>query len=384
MSREWLGNPAGYVAAACAANALAFIIPNTSPFAVGALITGFPMNEAEAGLVLTAELSAMGLAALCIAPLMARLSRRRLAIAAAALIAGFNALAMSGLASSLAALTLIRIVAGTGAGVLLATANAAIAAASAPARLYGFALMFGWLLAAALGPVLAWATEHASYAGAYGIWMLLALLALPVLGRLGERMAASGTGIALPRGAALRGTVHLFGIVLTGASMMAYFAFLERLGQRVGFSLSDVGLLFAAVSFAGAAGAGLAGLLGTRFGLLWPLLVGTALHACAIVMAVSAGSKPMFAVAVVGEGVTFMYLLAYQLAVAATFDAKGRWAAAASGAMIGSTGGGPYIGGALITAHGYASLSALTLSATVPALAAFYWVGHSRPVDGAT
>ena len=376
MIRNSSANPPKYIVATCTANTLAFIIPNTSPFVIGGLIVGLSLNEASAGFILTTELLAMGIAALCVAPFMAILSRRWLAIGATILIAASNAFAVSDLAANITNLTIVRVVAGVGAGMVLATANAAIAAASSPARLYGFALMVGWLTAAILGPVMAYAAEQATYAGIYCVWMVLALIALPLLSGIGERKASDSASIALPKDAIALGMVHLTGIVLVGMSMMAYFAFIERLGQRAGFSLSDIGLLFAAISFSGAMGAGLAATLGTRFGLIGPLIAGTSLHAIAIVIAVVTESKLLFAVGVISEGFTFMYLLTYQFAVAATFDNRGRWAAAASGAMIGSTGIGPYLGGAFITTFGYSSLTWLLLITTIPAIVAFIWVGH--------
>lgn len=172
------------------------------------------------------------------------------------------------------------------------------------------------------------------------------------------------------------GIVYLIGIVLVSMTMMAYFAFIERLGQRVGFSLSDIGLLFAAISFSGALGAGLAAILGNRFGLIGPLVTGTSLHAISIMVAIATESKLLFAVSSISEGLTFMYLLSYLFAVAAMFDTKGRWAAAASGTLIGSTSIGPYVGGALITSFGYFSLIWLFFFATIPAIAIFIWVGH--------
>jgi predicted MFS family arabinose efflux permease len=370
-------DPARYVLAATAANGLAFIIPNTSPFVIGSLIEGFPMGPENAGLILTAELLAMGGAALGISPLMGVISRRSLAVLATVLVAVANASVVLRLVGGFAGLLAIRVVAGIGAGLLLATANAAIAGSASPSRLYGFTLMLGWLVAACLGPVMAFAVGQWSFVGAYAVWMMLAVLAAPLVSGIGERKPSGSTESQAPDQSLLLGVVHVSGIVLVGLAMMAYFAFVERLGQHLGFTLKEVGILFAGISIAGAAGAGLASTLQARFGLIAPLLLGTALHTTAIVVAVESQSRLMFAVGAVGEGFTFMYLLAYQLAVAATFDRDGRWAAAASGAMIGSTGIGPYVGGAIIGAYGFTALSALNIGATLMALVAFAWVGRN-------
>jgi len=374
MSRD----PARFVVATCAANGLAFIIPNTSPFVIGGLIDGFPMSEVQAGLILTAELLAMGAAAIGVAPFIRMVSQRNLAAVAALLTAAANALVVLKLLDGYIALASARIVAGVGAGLLLAVANAAIAASVSPSRLYGFALMVGWFVAAALGPVMAKAVAYSSFSGAYAVWMILALLTAPLVLGIQRKPACGEAAPLLPISAVGLGTVHLAGIVLVGVAMMAYFAFVERFSQQVGFTLQQTGLLFAAISISGALGAGLASLHGDRFGLLTPLLIGTVVHAAAISIAVGTDNKWLFVLGATLEGVSYMYLLSYQFAMAATLDVSGRWAAAAGGAMIGSTGVGPYVGGAIIASYGASALTWLIVVTTVMGLAAFSWVGRTR------
>jgi hypothetical protein len=269
------------------------------------------------------------------------------------------------------------VLAGAGTGLLLAAANAAIAVSVSPPRLYGLALMIGWFVAAALGPVMAKAVALASFTGAYAVWMLLALAVAPLVLGIGHKPVADDHGL-LPDSAFGVGTVHLAGVVLVGLAMMAYFAFVERLSVQVGFTLQQTGFLFAVISIAGALGAGLAGWHGDRYGLVRPLLIGTVIHAIAIVVAVGAGNRWLFVAGAALEGVSYMYLLAYQFAMAATLDTNGRWAAAASGAMVGSTGIGPYVGGVLITAYGGPALSALVVVTAILGVIAFAWVGRTR------
>lgn len=375
MNRPALTDTLPYIVAACAAHGLSFLIPNTSPFVVGGLVTGWPMAEATAGLVLTLELLAMGAAALVVAPRMAVLSRRRLAMGGAAAMVIANALVILLPVPAFSGLLALRLLAGAGAGLVLASANAAIAASAGPTRLYGVAIMAGWILAALLGPVMAFAMARASYTGTYVVWLVLAALALPLLHGLGGRPSAGAGARLLPDQSLATGLVHMGGIALTGMAMMAYFAFVERLATHNGFSAVAVGWLFAGVSATGALGAGLAALLGERLGLRAPLVIGTLAHAVAIAVAVNTGARPVFVMAVLVEGLSFMYLLAYQFATAAALDARGRWAAAASGAMIGSTGVGPYLGGALISAFGFGALGWLVLATAAPAVAAFAFVG---------
>src|SRR5690606_32264268 len=196
----------------------------------------------------------------------------------------------------------------------------------------------------------------------------------PLLGGIGRVRVSNGAGVTLPGSSVTAGLVHVTGIVLVGVSMMAYFAFVERLGQRAGMPLSAIGILFSCMSLLGAVGAGVAGWMGSRFGLIRPLVAGTVLHALAIVIAVLAENQAQFAVGAVAESFTFMYLLTYQLALAAKLDVHGRWAAAASGALLGSTGAGPWLGGALIMSFGYPALAWLVAVCTIPAVVAIFVV----------
>jgi predicted MFS family arabinose efflux permease len=319
----------------------------------------------------------MGAAALLVAPFVRAWSLRRIALPGALLAAAANAVVAFALVEGYATLTAVRIAAGAGAGLLLAAANAAIAASASPPRLYGFALMVGWCVAAALGPVMAKAVGLSGYAGAYAVWMALALAAAPLVLGIAKESATRRDDALLPDNAVGAGAVHLAGIALVGVAMMAYFAFVERLSLQAGYSLPQTGLLFAVISIAGAAGAGLAGLQGSRYGLLRPLLAGTVVHAIAIVLAVGTDERWLFAAGAMLEGLSYMYLLAYQFAMAATLDSRGKWAAAASGAMIGSTGVGPYVGGALISAHGVTALNVLVIVTAALGVAAFAWVGRA-------
>lgn len=371
-------DPARFVIATCAANGFAFIIPNTSPFVIGGLVDAFPMSEAQAGLVLTAELLAMGAAALFVSPFMRVIPRGTMALIGALLAAAANAVVAFRLADGYALLMFFRVIAGVGAGLLLAVANAAIASSVAPERLYGMALMLGWFIAAALGPVMAKAAELAHYRGAYSVWMVLALLVIPLVLGIEKKPTKAAEGW-VPVSSVGPGTVHLAGIALVGLAMMAYFAFVERMSLQVGFSLGQTGLLFAAISLAGALGAGLAGTLGNRFGLVRPLVVGTIVHAMAIVAAVGSRNEWLFAAAASLEGLSYMYLLTYQFGLAASLDSNGKWAAAAGGAMIGSTGFGPYLGGALITSFGLSALNLLVVVTAALGVAAFLWVGSRLP-----
>ena len=168
-----------------------------------------------------------------------------------------------------------------------------------------------------------------------------------------------------------------------GTSMMAYFAFIERLGVRLDLSIERIGNIFAGVVIAGAVGAGIAGALENRIGVRLPLIGGVLIHSAAMILALQVVALPAYIGGVLLEGVAFVFTLTFQFAAAASLDPYGRWAAAAGGAFALSLGVGPYLGGLLIEAAGFGALTALTLVSMVVVIALFWRVGD-RTQNGST
>ncbi len=366
--------------AVCLANAIALVTANTSPLIVAGLIAGLGLGMAGAGLVLSCELLLMGIAATILATRMPRVDARSASLAGATLLLIGHGLAAA--SSGIEAIILWRCIAGVGAGVVLAAVNATIAGAPNPARLYGLALMVAPLIATVIAVAMSRAVGRFAHTGAYGVLALLSLIVIPVLLRFPDYrkrarsdqapgpLADHGAGIAL-----------LVGIFIMGASMMAYFAFIERLGVRLDLSIERIGDIFAGVVIAGAAGAGIAGALETRIGFRLPLIGGVLIHSAAMIVALQFVTLPAYVGGVMLEGLAFVFTLTFQFAAAAALDPYGRWAAAAGGAFALSLGVGPYLGGVLIEAAGFGALTVLTVVCTVVVIALFWWAAGRAQND---
>ena len=366
-------------AAVCLANTIGTVPANTSPLIIGGLIAGLALGEASAGLVLTCELLLMGIAATALATQMTHIDKRRASLAGAALILLGHGFAAA--SEGLIALLMWRSIAGIGGGIVLAAVNATIAGAPNPLRLYGLVLMVTPLIGAVIALIMSRAIATFAHSGAYGVLALLTLVVIPALfafpdyRKVGE--AAEPAHLTDYR----RGIALLLAIFLMGANMMAYFAFVERLGVRLDLPIERIGNIFAVVVIAGAVGAGLAGALGNRIGLRLPLIVGTAIHAAAMVLVLQFVAFPAYVVGAVLEGFSYVFALTFQFALAASLDFHGRWAAAASGAFLLSLGVGPYLGGVLIETAGFGALIPLTITSTVVVLAIFWWAsGETQAV----
>ena len=368
--------------AVCLANAIALVTGNTSPLIVAGLIAGLGLDVAGAGLVLTCELLLMGIAATVLATQMTRVDARSASLAGATLLLIGHGFAAA--SSGIETIILWRCIAGVGAGIVLAAVNATIAGAPNPARLYGLALMVAPIIATITALAISRALGRFAHTGAYGVLALLTLIVIPVLLRFPDYRKSArsdqapgpltgyGTGIAL-----------LVGIFIMGASMMAYFAFTERLGVRLELSIERIGDIFAGVVIAGAVGAAIAGALGNRIGFRLPLIVGVLIHSAAMIVALQVVTLPAYIGGVMLEGLAFVFTLTFQFAAAASLDPYGRWAAAAGGAFSLSLGVGPYLGGVLIEAAGFSALTVLTVVCTVVVIALFWWAASRAPNDSA-
>jgi hypothetical protein len=267
---------------------------------------------------------------------------------------------------------------GLGIGLLLAALNAIVASTATPDRLFGLAFMAAYGVTALMVFIMAPAIARAGHTGAYGVLAMLTLLSLPILRFLprGEdppNCAAAGA-VKSWRG----GLFLLSGIAVIGTAMMGFYAYIERLGVRAGLPTDTIATVFAVQQLASVLGSAVAAAWGVRCGLVRALLVGTALHTAAILIAVFGDSLVWFAVGVIAEGFTFLFILPLQFTLASQIDASGRWAAAANGALFISTGVAPFAFGWLIGRFDYPIIGWLMLGATPLGMLAFAAAGSAR------
>ena len=357
--------------AICAGNAGAYAIVNTSPLTLGALKQGLGLDAAAAGALLTAALLTMGGVALAVAPLLTGARKRRAALAGAGILVSGEVAAA--LCESGSWMTLWMLFIGLGTGVLLAAINAIIATTAAPDRLYGYALTSAYAIAALLVFGLAPAIEVAGHHGAFAVLAAFSLALLPLLRGLPlEAVAWQRTPAAVGALPSRRGGLALLvGLFVIGVPMMGFYAFIEGLGARLGLAPAAIARVFAAQQVASVAGALLAARLGLRCGLRASIFAATLLHTLAIATAVLGDGATAYAAGVVAEGFSFLFLLPVLFTLAARLDPKGRWAAAANGALFVATGLAPALVGVLIEARGYDAIAWLMAAATPLGLLAF-------------
>ncbi|WP_136478133.1 MFS transporter [Pseudomonas sp. DG56-2] len=340
------------------------------PFLISAIINDLKLNEAQAGILMSAEFVFTMLASLLVAPFMGRAPRRTLALLGTMLAIAANLVSAS--MTELYSLAAVRCVAGIGAGLALACGNACVSSAKQPDRIAGHMNVLSVLLMIVV--MLGYAKVMAAY-GLPGLYYAMAatmavmLLAIPAMPQRAPVVAApvnlyasKGSGNILLSLPAICMMLAMF--VFQARDTMGW-AFVERIGTMVGYSGDEVGVLLSFQSFVGLIGPLLAAMVGKRFGLSTPVILAILLTgATSLSYVLGEHSKTLYTIGVMTICVTYFYALSYLTGLAAALDREGRVVAAASSFLSLGLAVGPAISGGLISLGGF-SLAAWGIAVTV-------------------
>jgi predicted MFS family arabinose efflux permease len=235
-------------------------------------MTGLSLSERDAGLVVSVELLTLAMTAIAIAPVLPRLSYRRVGLAAAGLtLLTQGASLFSG---SWAPLVLMRGAAGIGEDALYAVSLCRVASHSRkPDRAYGY-FQVAWAvgsvaLFAAGGELTASFAHRGIFALMAGVTLALAplLLLVPDVRAKHDDPEAADIALAPP----LLGFMTLAAISLYVTVSAAIYTFSGPLGERAGLDTSEVGYALTVASLIGLVSAGAATALNVRWGRTPPI-----------------------------------------------------------------------------------------------------------------
>ncbi|MBA1201881.1 MFS transporter [Pseudomonas capeferrum] len=341
------------------------------PFLISAIIHDLQLNEAQAGLLMSAEFGFTMLASLVVAPLMGRAPRRTLALVGTVLAIAAN-LASANI-ESIYTLAAVRCIAGIGAGLALACGNASVSSAKYPDRIAGHMNVLSVVLMIVV--MLGYAKVMALY-GLSGLYYAMAatmavmLLAIPAMA---QRAPIADTAPLLP--GASKGSGNILLSLPAICMMLAMFvfqardtmgwAFVERIGTLVGYSGDELGMLLSFQSFIGLIGPLLAAMIGKRFGMSTPVILAILLTGgTSLAYVLGEHSKTLYTAGVMTICITYFYALSYLTGLAAELDREGRVVAAASSFLSLGLAVGPAISGGLISVGGF-TLAAWGIAVTV-------------------
>ena len=335
------------------------------PLLMGSTMDSLSLNEREVGILYSLEFIAAAISSLVIAPKTGKVRRRDLAYVGAIIVI------LGNLASAwwctYEFLLVIRPLTGIGAGIALACGNATIANAKQPEKIAGMMnVMFtGMLLLLML--LLTFLSGAWGLQGVFLGLVLTTLIFFLMLMRMPQRAIKSDSALSSAKtdnrvifsvaGIAIFAVFFMF----TLRDSMAW-GFTERIGTELGYTLAEVGAFLSLGGFIGLLGPVLVTVIGFKFGVKLPLLIGLAFAGLTTYSVFLSVETPhLFEITVLSFTATYFFAISYLTAYAATLDPDGRIVAASGSAMVLGVAAGPALAGYLIESGGYALGAQATL-----------------------
>jgi predicted MFS family arabinose efflux permease len=320
------------------------------PLLVGGLIETYGLSEGQVGLVIAFRLGALALASFILSARIHRVDRRLFAFIGVALVIAGNLGAA--FADTSAGYIFWRMVMGVGEGVILTVITAIGAASRNPEKI--FAILSFWLFA---GSILIFLVAP-PVLGAFGIrttFILVAAVAAalsPVFLFI-TREKSADTNLAPTRFTWSSASIGVLAAVLllsVGANS-AWF-YLERIGERMGMSLAEVGNALVIVAVVALLGPLIAHQANTRFGRLKPIVLGFVVLAAAAILMTHTRSPLVYTAGISFSSIGLAFTSIYLLGIASVLDSHGRLAAACRGFLAIGNAVAPGIGGSILLLGG--------------------------------
>ncbi|WML80318.1 MFS transporter [Streptomyces sp. VNUA74] len=333
-----------------------YLPPYLLPTTVGRLDTGLPLSATQAGAVGSALLLSSAGAGFLLASRVERAGARTLARFGLAL--AFLGYGAASLTTAVPAVVAGAVLGGFGSGTATTVAATRIAAERDPHR----ASTAGLLSVSALAGAVYLTVPHLgrSHGLPLAAIALTALAVWPLTGRLpagtgGTSPAARPASGPLPHRRA--GLVLAVTVLCWSLAQNSLWGVSGRIGlTQAGLGDAALGLVFAVALGAGLMGVLAAGALGPRLGRAMPVGAGTALIAGCIVVSASATTPTAFATGEIAWNTLYPVVLSYLIGLAASLDARGRWAVLVGSASSLGTAAGPLAGSVLSAQAGYAGM----------------------------
>jgi len=351
------------------------LIPGLQPQLLGALAGTGRIGTGAIGLLATAELLAMGIAAGGAGLLLKGERLRTIAAVGLAISAVCDLLTPLG---GTAAIFGLRIVAGLSEGVLIWLAIGFIIRAGNPERWSGLYLGIQTAAQFALAGLIG--AFVLSRAGATGFeWLALVtiagLLALPLLprvyGRLEQDSAAQGT---IPA----RGWITLAGIACYLAAIVAVWVYIEPLGLRRALDGRSVHIVAPLALGCQVLGALAAAWLAERVAAPGIVIAGAAATLALLVVLALTASPTIFIAAAAAFGFLWLFVMPFQISLVIAADPSRRAAVMIGGAQLIGSSLGPLAAGLLVQGEDVSPVPLFAMASAIAGMALLLGAGWRR------
>jgi len=362
------------IPAICIGLALAYQGPNLQPIWVDSFMKSGVLSAEHTGWLASIELLLSAIAAIVL-PVREGTYARRMAVAAAVLVAVGNSMAITPVT---AILIVGRLLSGIGMGMMLASITRIAIDRPDSQRVLSLAVGAALLLSALfffLSPYLVGREGTAMlFAITAFIAVMTAIIAgvgLPTVGSSGREVGALGGVRLLP----LLACMALASVVV-GVNTAATYTI--TIGNFLGFTSAEIGAAFGVGTLLTLVGPAAAHALGERVGLLKPLYFGLTLVGVSILLLVVAASPVLFSIPIAGLSAAMAFCMPYAITLVSRIDYSGRLASAAQGfAMIGAA-AGPALGSGLASRGEFIALALVAVSFVALGLLLFSIAGRAQ------
>lgn len=348
-----------------------FIVCGVQPIFMGLVTEQLNLSLDQQGWVVSVEMIGMTLGTLLCPILMKRQGGRSLC-----LFVGLLCVALSiatAFASTNAMLLLVRLAAGTCAGLVYAYAVSTLGRLPNQDRSFGLMLLLQTpeysLFSAAL-PLLAAQSGTVTALCSFGLWYLLICGASLVLPRKPAVLIGSGEGTPAQGGSSRTGRSALVGMLFMQIAIYCVWGFIDQLARDQGIDGVDIGWAFGLSAIGGLPGAGLPALLGARVNRQLMIAVGLVAIFVSIAMLTGHTRTPMqLCVALLLINFGWVLSLSYYMALITTNDPTGKLTPLVSITLMGAAAVTPALIALLVEGSNQQLIFLLGTSALVVAFA---------------
>ena len=353
-----------------------------------AWVTLLGFSEVEVGRVAGADLGGLSVGAVITAALIAKTSRRMLALIGLfiAVIANWFCISIVDYETVL----WLRALSGVGSGIFTAVAVSSLGASSKPALAYNamlFAFAFSQALEMHFLPML-------SMAGVYTVFIVCFLATLPFIGWIPNQSKqnqvptsnsteSDNKVLLLKNMPSYVPWLCLIAMVITYINIGAYWTNIELAALKDQANPEWVGQVLTWSSFCSLIGCLFATVLSNRFGLLRPLLVTLITMAVIVGMLANGITDKNILISVFSFNCLWIFIDVYQMSTIANVDQTGKFAALMPGAQGLGQIIGPFSAGLILDLNlGYSGVFMMCSSAAIVAMLiyAFMYIRFKRTV----
>ncbi|MBK5263995.1 MAG: MFS transporter [Alphaproteobacteria bacterium] len=345
-------------------------------------------SAAQASTLTSAELAGMTAAVLLTSLILNQIDRRRwvtfgLLIAAAAHLASI-------FAEGYPLLLVARTIAGTGIGVVYTVAVGALAATALPDRNFGFAITANQLAATSVLAVCSWIGLNHGHGPTLSVilaFTLLTGLGIPWFPRRAPAPAAAtdATDAFRTPSSIIPGLLGLLGMFMFLLGVGMVWPIVGLIAQSHGITSSVVGSALALAGIGGIGAGLLVSTLGTRFGRLFPLCIGSLGIAAAMLLLIITYDNWMLLFVAPVIMFFWIFSIPYYLGAMSGLDSTGRLAVLSSAMMPFGLAAGQMLATSIVRGSNYAPTITISAALFVAGLAAIMFgliAGSGRKKPG--